>query len=242
LRNHIFNGILATIALHLIIGIIFYSAKITGMYVTTVEVKVETPQTIKEDYEEQLKKMLQEREQLLKMAQRADALIAAQNRKNIGVNVADKTSPAMDKDLQDVQRELEEAKKQIASVQENLERQNEKKIITSDDKEAPSAGLHQEKPQGKLAVYKGPTNIYYDLAGRKTVYLYIPVYKCQSLGKVVVNIVVDASGSVVDAKVDKNQSDPDECLIEAAEDAALRSRFSAGEKQKGNITYLFVAQ
>jgi len=96
-------------------------------------------------------------------------------------------------------------------------------------------------------VFKGPTNIYFDLTNRKQTDLYVPVYKCQGNGKVVVIITVTQAGEVENAAIDKTVSDNDECLIEAASDAALRSKFNsdfekAPVKQKGTITYLFVAQ
>jgi hypothetical protein len=240
------NGLLGTIILHLLAGIIFFSVKITGFYTHTIEVKIETPQSIKHDLEEVIEKKQQERERLMKMEKTADAFIANHNRKNIGVNVADKSPASMEKDLQDIQKDIEDAKKQISSIQENLDKQDQK-LLVSDEKEAPQVIKKHEKIQGKLAVYKGPTNIYYDLAGRRDISLYIPVYKCEGYGKVVVLITVNQAGEVTSAIIDKAVSNTDACLLEASTDAALRSKFNfdntkAPAKQRGTITYLFVAQ
>lgn len=246
LNFNFINGFLGTVIIHLMAGIIFYTVKITGVYTQTIEVKVETPESIKRDLEDEIEKKQQEKAKLLRMDKTVDAFIANQKRSNIGVNVSDKNPEVAEKDLQEIQKDIEEAKNQIASVQENLDKQDQK-LITSDEKEAPQITRKKEKIQGKLAVYKGPTNIYYDLAGRRNIFLYIPVYKCEGYGKVVVQITVNQAGEVTSAVVDKTVSDKDECLNDAASDAALRSSFNydnknAPLKQKGTITYIFVAQ
>jgi hypothetical protein len=57
-------------------------------------------------------------------------------------------------------------------------------------------------------------------------------------------IVVSEHGVVLDAQVDAKQSATDDCLLQAARDAALRSRFNtaAGQRQQGSITYQFIPQ
>lgn len=97
------------------------------------------------------------------------------------------------------------------------------------------------------ARYKGPTRIYYDLAGRNHTYLPIPIYKCQSSGKIVLLISVDQKGNVINAAIIESESTTsDECLIDTAIGSARRSRFeadfNAAKEQKGTLTYIFVAQ
>lgn len=239
----ILNGFLGTILLHLFVGVIFFGAKITALYNQVVQVQVETPETIKQ---EQIEKELQQRKKI-SVEQIADDFIAAQNRRNVGVNVSDKSQASNEKDIQQVEEDIDAANKQIASVQENLD--NQDKLIQSktDEGELLSQPKKTEKIQGKLAVYKGPTNIYYDLKNRRDLSLYVPVYKCQGNGKVVIVIDVNKAGEVESASIDKMNSDNDDCLFEAAIDAAKRSTFNADftkapQKQKGTLTYLFVAQ
>ncbi|MGC8825015.1 MAG: hypothetical protein ACP5PZ_10560 [Bacteroidales bacterium] len=239
------TAFLGTLALHLLVGIIIYVAKISAFYTQEIQVKVETPESIRQEQEEAIQKREQLRRQMEEMNARLDAYLAAQQRKNIGVNLSDDRIAAGEKDLSETQKEIEQAQKQIQGIQEQLEKTRNLNYSTT--KEGAAVPIEQTvKPQGKLAVYKGPTNIYYNLPHRNAVDLYVPVYKCPSLGKVVVNILVDHSGRVTEAKVDKTQSDADPCLIEAAEDAALRSVFSLNhnvpDPQKGTITYLFVSQ
>jgi hypothetical protein len=236
------NGFLGTVILHLLAGIIFFSAKLTGIYSQNVQIKVETPESIKQEKSE---KELEEIKKAM-LEKMADAFIAAQQRTNIGVNMAGKGPVVMEKDLQQTQEELDAARKQLAGIQENLDNQD-KTIRSTTTEGAPIETKRTEKIKGKLVVYKGPTNIYFDLANRNQINLYVPVYKCQGNGQVVVNITVNQAGEVEDAEIDKQRSDNDDCLFDAAYFAALHSKFNtdmvkAPTKQKGSITYLFVAQ
>ena len=95
--------------------------------------------------------------------------------------------------------------------------------------------------------YKGPTRISYFLEGRNRVFMPLPIYKCPGGGKVVILIVVDPYGDVVETKIDTQQSGTlDYCLAEAAEEAARRTKFNkdrtAPARQNGSITYIFQAQ
>lgn len=240
------NGLLGTIILHLLVLIVFFAAKITGISQTTTTIQIINPETFKKEVLEKLEnqeKAEKKRQMLDKMA---DAFISGQMRKNTGVNVADKTSPTTDKELQQVQEEIEAARKQQADIQQNLDNAD-KLLSTESDLGKPVPKKHTEKIQGKKAVFKGPTNISYDLIGRNDVSLPIPVYKCQGNGRVVVIINVNQAGEVESASIDKSLSDLDDCLFEAALKAAKKTKFNADFakaplKQKGTITYLFVAQ
>ena len=102
-----------------------------------------------------------------------------------------------------------------------------------------------EKKTTKEELYTGPSVMSYKLDGRRAYSLPVPVYKCETGGTVVVNIVVAQRGNVASAGVDHAKSAADECLHEAAKRAALLSQFSASESlksQQGTITYRFVAQ
>lgn len=101
--------------------------------------------------------------------------------------------------------------------------------------------------QEMAANFSGPTRIYYNLAGRTHTYLPIPIYKCEGSGKAVLTIEVNPKGNVLSAKIviaESTTNDP--CLIEAAINSALISRFNPDIKvqkiQTGTLTYHFVAQ
>lgn len=105
-------------------------------------------------------------------------------------------------------------------------------------------------PQKKIELsdktYTGPSVASYFLQNRKAYNLPVPSYKCKVGGPVVVDITVDRSGRVVGAEIDAANSKSDPCLWETALVAARRSLFNASpnaeNRQKGSITYMFVAQ
>jgi hypothetical protein len=135
---------------------------------------------------------------------------------------------------------IDEQKKAKESVQDGniaIEKKEEKKKESDETKDS----------QKMAANYSGPTRIYYNLPGRTHTYLPIPIYKCEGSGKAVLTIEINPKGIVLSAKIitaESTTSDP--CLVEAAVNSALISRFNpeinALKIQTGTITYLFVAQ
>lgn len=84
----------------------------------------------------------------------------------------------------------------------------------------------------------------YKLAGRKSVAMPAPQYRCNEEGTVVVEIYVDKSGRVIDAKPGvRGTTNTAKCLVDIAKEAALKAKFdpseSAAERQTGTITYNF---
>jgi hypothetical protein len=239
--DHI-NAILATIAIHLLVIIFIYISKITHSYNESARFSLDF---ISPDQEEKVKETINKEKQEL-LNKLADAMIAGELRHNISVNEADNAKGAIvtDNYLQKIQSELDDAKNHLDDIKEATSDKAEKKSKNED------VNIQSQNPQpilGKKVVYKGPTNIYYNLSGRSDIDLFIPVYLCQGSGKAVVNIDVNQKGDVVSADIDRNVSNSEECLYEAAKNAAFRSRFNADythapTHQKGTITYLFVAQ
>lgn len=87
--------------------------------------------------------------------------------------------------------------------------------------------------------------ISFTLTGRKASSLPKPQYTVQKEGKVVVEIFVDRNGNVVDAIPGKKGSTTtDAQLYEEARKAALKAKFdsnpNAPDRQKGEITYIFL--
>jgi outer membrane biosynthesis protein TonB len=88
-------------------------------------------------------------------------------------------------------------------------------------------------------------NISYDLGGRGFQSLPKPNYDYQGEGKVVVEVSVDRSGKVIQARPGFTGSTTlDDYLLKVAKEAALKARFEAKSNapavQKGTITYNFV--
>ena len=89
----------------------------------------------------------------------------------------------------------------------------------------------------------GDSNISYDLGGRGFQSLPKPPYDYQGEGKVVVEVTVDQSGRVTNARAGVTGSTTaDEYLLRVAREAALKARFDVSPNtpiQKGTITYNF---
>ncbi len=98
----------------------------------------------------------------------------------------------------------------------------------------------------KSTFYSGESSVSYNLPDRYARILPIPVFKCEFGGKVIVVVQVDRKGQVQKAAAVPEASAPDDCLLEVAVAAALRSVFNekpgAPPFQSGTITYNFVKQ
>ena len=102
-------------------------------------------------------------------------------------------------------------------------------------------GVGSQKVKGKVTVsysLKDPV--------RHALHMPVPAYLCQGGGEVVVNIVVNRNGEVLDAKIDEALSEQNTCLRQAALAKAAASVFnadsSAPARQRGTISYLFISQ
>jgi TonB family protein len=93
---------------------------------------------------------------------------------------------------------------------------------------------------------KENTTVSYFLENRWHQYVYIPTYKCQGGGTVILDIVIDQSGKVISALISENKSTKDPCLLDEAYQSAITARFNpdknAPAKQLGTITYVFLPQ
>lgn len=239
-------GILGTLILHLVAGIIFMSFKMHSLNKDlskefTVEFEqIEKPEVSQEKLElpgSRIEGILQGDEELL----------------NIARNLANKPEKKIDPAdyIDKVKEELINAGK--LGPDNYIDEQKRLKALTGDEnlEFIDDKNINKEdKPkesQKMEADYQGPTRIYYELAGRNHTYLPIPIYKCQGSGKVVLEIHVNQEGDVEEAKVIQEvSSTSDPCLTETAVKTALISRFNADinspKIQTGTLTYEFVAQ
>lgn len=144
---------------------------------------------------------------------------------------------------QDYTEEVEAAQRLSQNVRDQLS----KETVDLDDIEMPvetTEGMDPDSVQN--VIYAGESNIVYYLENRYHISLPVPVYLAQGGGKVVVDILVDRQGRVVEAEPQKNSSVRDEQILLYAKAAAERTMFNpnlkAPELQKGTIHYTFVAQ
>ena len=147
--------------------------------------------------------------------------------------------------------ELEtDRKENNESAEDKLSEINE---VISDSKSEIKDDLATEKkyksnlPEAILATTNNSksTNSY-RLVNRKVIEFPNPVYVCDSFGKVVLHIEVNANGYVIMTSVNKNASTTTNlCLIESAIDYAKKARFTKDKNkpsQVGSITYIFPGQ
>jgi hypothetical protein len=95
-------------------------------------------------------------------------------------------------------------------------------------------------------IRKDNTTVSYFLEGRWHRYIYIPTYKCQGGGIVIMDIIINQLGEVFSAMISENKSTSDPCLREEAYRSATSAQFNAdpkaSSKQLGTMTYVFLAQ
>lgn len=87
------------------------------------------------------------------------------------------------------------------------------------------------------------SSIAFSLVGRSAYNIPNPIYTCDTSGKIVVNITVNAQGAVTSTSINKGSStSTNECLVDNALEyaaGALFSRLDGRNEQKGTITYFF---
>lgn len=239
----IFTAVMATIIIHLTVAVIFVSVKISAL---KREIVAEIILSIDEEIpDEALEKALE----LAKSDQFQG--ISPEEMVNIIKNIADKPLDLDPKEYEEMVREemvrsglLNE--RNLIDQQKMAEEAGIEDIIATPEEVKPQVTEKKEKPQEK-GTFRGPTRIFYDLAGRHHVYLPIPIYKCEGAGQVMLAIVVDRSGNVLRAELaSKLSTTRDQCLTETAVEHALKTKFnadqSAPEKQGGYLTFVFVSQ
>lgn len=138
---------------------------------------------------------------------------------------------------QHVQDQLRETREMFEKAQQELQMMEQQQARQEEDAAA-----------GKDARVEGRVTVSFSLSNptRTAANLFVPAYRCEAGGKVVVGITVNPNGDVIAASVVKNLSSSDYCMVTTALDAAERSRFNvhpaAPAKQTGTITYIFVPQ
>ena len=235
------NGIIATLAIHLVVMGSLLFAELRNNH--------DLPdQTLFVDLTTQEFKVPESEKERLDLGSQSLAMNGAQSggpNSNRAVNLGDQSGrtsgdPFFDKEYA---KEVAAAKQLENEVNKNLA----KKIPVIGDIPMPVASTEgMTREEAKRSTFKGKSNIKYLLGNRYHLQLPIPVYLAQGGGEVVVDIVVDRNGEVLSAmpRSGTNLSDP--TILAYAKQAAEKTIFNtdntAPEKERGTITYLFVAQ
>ena len=97
------------------------------------------------------------------------------------------------------------------------------------------------KKSEKFTPSKTNSSVSFSLKNRQKVKLPPPVYLCETGGKIVVNITVNAQGQVTDTYINSSSSSDNQCLVDTAIEYAKNAIFSNANRksQIGSITYYF---
>ena len=234
-------GIMGTVIFHLLIAILFMC-----MQISQVRVHTEMEILMNEQAQEKNQKKEQEEQRQEEIRQMASEEEVERMLRSIAVN---ENVVAQDKQVVDVSVDnyVNEILDELREAGDNGRYQAKRdKYYKQDSLQRVHDLREQELDSLKSTFYAGESSVSYNLKDRYARILPIPVFKCESGGKVVVSIIVNPRGVVMKAEVIENQSASDERLWRVAEDAAKRSRFNdkadAPAQQKGTITYNFVKQ
>ena len=235
------NAIIATLAVHLVVLVSLLFAQLknnldlppNALFVDLVSEEIKAPDPEKEKMD---------------LGNQSLALNGAQsgsNNSNRAVNLGDQTSrgsvdPFFDKAYA---KEVAAAKQLSSDVKKNLAQ----KIPEIGDIPMPVSSTEgMTREEVKRSNFKGKSNIHYLVGNRYHLQLPIPVYLAQGGGEVVVDILVNRSGEVFSANPRGKANISDPTILAYAKQAAEKTLFnsdnSAPEKERGTITYLFVAQ
>lgn len=238
-------GILGTVIIHLVAGILFMSFKLHSLNTEPKDMFVVEVEAVEEEKEENklvslpattIERILQGDEEMLNIARNLA------NKPDINIDPAEYIDMVKEELIKNGQL----SRDNYIDEQKQAKDQNGDENLALIDEAKPDDDK-PDKSEEMAANYQGPTRIYYDLEGRTATYLPLPIYKCQSSGKVTLRIEVNQKGIVEGAKIIEAESTTnDPCLIEAAVRSALISRFNgdvaAPKVQSGTLSYLFVAQ
>jgi len=138
------------------------------------------------------------------------------------------------------------AAQQEASEAEAAESSQGEFALNNSRKEEKKEASEGNNTSTETAVKKGSirnSSISFSLVGRRAINIPNPIYTCDTSGRIVVNITVNATGDVVKTSINKNASgSTNECLTNMAMRYAADAKFSqqAGRNaQPGTITYNF---
>lgn len=244
--RHNIYGVITTLVFHIIVLIILLFSNLSVNEKPLEEsILVEmAPEQKKKPEPEKLNEIQKMMEAFLREKQGSN-----QQNSNRAVNDASKSTsksssasndPFFDKSYD---KEIADAKQLVADVNKNLA----KKIPRIGDIRMPEDNTKGKTREEVLqSNFKGKSNIHYFLENRYHARLPIPVYLAEGGGEVTVDIVVARDGRVLSAEPRNNNRITDMNILAYAKQAAEKTWFNedpkAPERQKGTITYNFVAQ
>lgn len=233
-------GICITLIVYLVIAILFVWWKIevgTQQGIAHILVDMQEQEQMREELTpeeiEILKQqMLDDFRDVRNQVSNENADLNSQLQDSKGINASELYNDA--NSLDDKLRANREAYEEGLKQQDAIEKKPTSGSEDGDKKQ-------DTKVEGRVTVSFSFTN-----PVRTSQNLIIPAYKCEGGGQVVVIATLDINGYVNSASIDKSSSTNDDCMLNAALNAARNSRFNidntAPAKHKGTITYMFIPQ
>lgn len=227
-KRNILTGIMGTVAFHLLLLVIFLTAKMSKLKNDhqphlMIEFAEEEYKTIEQIIEEKKPKY----EPIEKLPEQVLS--------NIASNTADEMNEEINTEdyIKEVMQEL--GMEEIIPQYDNS---------LPDEPNVSSKNIDRKEPKD-IKTNFGQTRIEYNVPGRKGRHIERPIYRCQGGGTIEVKIDVDQAGYVVNAII-SSSSTSEECIQEMALQSARNSEFtsdySGPKKVEGFIKYIFVAQ
>ncbi len=227
-EKNILTGIVGTVGIHLLLLIVFMIVRLDKVHNIHKE-----PIVI--EFDEEIYRTLEQMMKEEKLQESNVEPLSQQDIKNIAVNASKQIREdiSTEKYIEKLKEELD-----IEELNQQLDRSINEPVVASEIKQKTDEKKNEKR-------YTGPTRIEYTLEGRTDRFIHIPVYKCQRGGKVVIDIVVNQEGEVINASVASSSTD-EICIIETALQSASVSLFNidlnADPRQRGKISYEFVSQ
>jgi outer membrane biosynthesis protein TonB len=225
------NGILGTVIIHLaiILGFLFFKIG---------EVKEQQHDQMLIELIEDIQSV----EEIIKqVSEPVDIpLLDPQTIHNIAVNTAEKIQEEISTEKYE-QQVMDELGIESLKPENKLNPSENEPVVQQEVKK------HEKPKEIRNIIYKANATIQYNLTNRWHVAdIYVPTYKCQEGGTVVLQFSVDQKGFVINVSFNDAESTKDQCLRNEAYGSILKARFnndpSSPTKQQGTITYVFFPQ
>ncbi len=223
------TGIAGTVIFHLILLIVFLTVKLG-------EVKQKHQELIAIEFAEEEYKPI---EQIIEESKPEITDMPQLDQKTLS-NVVSNAAEEINKEIS-TEKYIEEVMKELGMEEINPQYDNS----LPDDPELLNKSENKEKDNDKSRNF-GPTRISYKMEdGRRHKFMDRPIYRCQGGGTVVIDVVIDQEGNVLETKV-ASTSTSETCVSETALESAGKFLFkpnpNSPKRVKGTITYIFVAQ
>lgn len=239
------NAVLVTVLIHLILIFIFLL-----MQLEPPEQQKEATVIIDPEKLEEMEKYFEAREKVEQEMQEAAAAedMSLEEIRNLArTEKMDRSQSEKEKTAKEIQEKYENElrKEMYGDKYEDIKAELEKEI--SRDEFSEIKGKPEKRDEkGDADYYSGPSLVKVELKNKDLQHRYIdiPVFTCRGSGLVVVDIKIDSHGNVVKTNIQsRNIQFDEECLIQAAKEAARNSRFASNMNgTTGTITYHFIPQ